>query len=218
MVIGFCGKMGAGKDTYGNYLKSIYPNAIKYSFAGPIREELTLLINNIDDKDINKRLNIDNEIIQEVISIFGSKKALKKANVEIKTREVRRLLQYWGEMRRDKNPDYWVNIARIRIQEYQDKGYLVYVTDVRRINEINLIKELNGTLVLLTADEKTRRLRIGVRDGQVPTKESMRHQSEIELDNYKDFDMCIDTEKVLIKDIYKEIDKILNLSIDKISS
>lgn len=61
-------------------------------------------------------------------------------------------LQQYGTMRRNQNPDYWVNVVDERISDHLKepesfRDEFVIVTDVRMPNELEMIKRLGGFTV-----------------------------------------------------------------------
>lgn len=207
MIIAFCGKMGSGKDTFGEAFKKIYPNAKRMAFAEPLREELSsfLFCLKKDFNDLETIFNISSEDLNNLIEIIGGIENLKNINIKHKDNKVRKLLQYWGNMRRGQNKNYWVDAMRNNIDINED----IYITDARFVNEMKMIKDIDGELILLTADEEERKRRILRRDGIVPTSEALNHISEKETDIYKDYDYIVDTNPIHLKDIEKKMEEIL---------
>lgn len=105
----------------------------------------------------------------------------------------RKLYQFWGtEFRRGfYGNDYWVNYLRNKIlsnaiiqkdeSDNLGKGVIVFITDVRFKNEADWIKSVGGFLIRINRIDSSKDL----------------HQSEIELDEYDQFDFIIDNNDTL---------------------
>lgn len=93
------------------------------------------------------------------------------------------LLQWYGtEYRRKRDPFYWVNRLRDRLDA--DKPQIAVISDLRFQNEALFVKSFGGYTVKVT------------RYGFVDLTRSATHQSEVDLDNYVfDFEInCMDGE------------------------
>lgn len=106
---------------------------------------------------------------------------------------MRYVLQTWGtEVRRSKDPEHWVRIARDAIGSRLSAGASVVVTDARFPNELDMVKSLGGMVVRLEVDDGTQAERIFRRDGTVVTDEMRRHPSETAADHWTGFDVIVD--------------------------
>ena len=220
-IIAFCGPMGSGKDSYGSTYKNFINSKalIHYSFATPLKEELNQIVKLIQKNKLNsdeklfkqaKKLNTSKKELQNLINIL-SEELESNPNLNFFTDRsinIRKALQYWGTtVRRTQDINYWVNKARIFLENKIFIGDLVYITDARFSNECNLIRDLGGVLVYLEAPEKERIKRIELRDGITPKKELLNHPSEIEIQSYPDFNIKINT--VENNDLLQNIKKII---------
>lgn len=211
-LIAFCGGMGCGKDTYGTEYSKQAGNAVKYSFATPLRKECEdffrfLTHNNVGLENLRKHFNLTTDEFNNVLEIIKDEKVL---NPYLRTPAMRKLLQYWGtDIRRNKDENYWVDKTIKDIKELLNKGKNVYLTDARFFNEFQAIKDIGGTLVYLETDDEERIKRIIARDNIKPSKEVLNHASEQDWKIFNDYDIIINTTKVGISNISKEISKIL---------
>jgi len=91
--------------------------------------------------------------------------------------EIRALLQWWGtELRRDQNPDYWVNYAFDELAKWSEtvkevnrkynaellyEPYAWVFTDVRFANEAEGIRSRGGIIIEVQAAQGVRARRLG---------------------------------------------------------
>lgn len=196
ILFAMSGKMGAGKDTIGDEIAKFVEDkdfeVSKTSYAEPLRKEISEITIEVEfgvpiDELTDKYKTTEEEIYRLVELIDGY-------SIYEKTAETRRAMQYWGtDVRRKQNPNYWVNKTVQAVLDSINSGISIYVTDVRFPNEADAIVDLGGKLIRLEVPTSVRADRIGSRDGNRPTEESLAHSSETGLDNYtfKDvFDGC----------------------------
>ena len=124
MLIGICGKAGAGKDTIGDYLIEKYKFK-KIALADPIKR-LVKDVFVLDDHTVYDRV------------------AREQPLKEWDNWSVRKLLQYIGtELFRNNIDDcIWVKSLWLRIQNDKDNNYVI--SDLRFPNELNFFKEHGG--------------------------------------------------------------------------
>lgn len=123
MLIGICGKAGAGKDTVGDYLIEKY-GFEKIALADPIKR-LVQDVFVLDSHTVYDRVAREQELPQW------------------KNWTVRKLLQYVGTelFRNNIDAEIWVKSLWFRVASNPNKNYVV--SDCRFPNEINFLKE-NG--------------------------------------------------------------------------
>lgn len=93
--------------------------------------------------------------------------------------EIRALLQWWGtDLRRSQDEDYWVNLMRQCIDNTRETGKIPVITDLRFVNEANIVIGYGGYIVRMWASETVRAERLGMTTDEL-TKLSF-HSSEIE--------------------------------------
>jgi hypothetical protein len=121
MLIGICGKAGAGKDTIGDYLIENY-GFEKIALADPIKRIV---------KDV---FVLDDHTVYD-------REAREKNLDKWDGWSVRKLLQYVGtELFREKiDPAIWVKSLWYRVQANPEKNYVV--TDIRFPNELQFFKD-----------------------------------------------------------------------------
>lgn len=209
MIISFCGKMGSGKDAFGDRFKKLYSDSVRLSFADPLRMELSSFIYCLkeDIENVDKVFNLDKQDVYNIINIIGGEDFIDAIDIRYKDRKVRKLLQYWGNMRRKQDSLYWVKAMQENIKFNNGKD--IYITDTRFLNEMNMLKEMGATLILLTSSEENRKQRILLRDGVVPTEEAMNNVSETECDLFKEYDYVVDTDNISLEEIEETLIYIL---------
>lgn len=131
-VIGLCGYAGAGKDAAAQGLTSM--GWTRVAFADPLRQALLNLNPTVHCVGTGQRTRLS-----EAVAEHGWDKCKSWP-------EVRQLLQRLGTEagRNIHGPDCWVSIARRKIDGLSGN---VVITDVRFLNEVNLIRELGGMVI-----------------------------------------------------------------------
>lgn len=121
MLIGICGKAGAGKDTIGDYLVNKH-NFKKIALADPIKR-LVKDVFVLDDHTVYDR------------------EAREKELENWKGWSVRKLLQFVGTelFRNNIDDSIWVKSLWYRIQNDKENNYVV--TDIRFPNELKYFKD-----------------------------------------------------------------------------
>lgn len=118
VVLGLAGRKKVGKDSAADYLVERYNKSIKINFSDPILEE-----------------------VNEMLAVHNMK--IDPSNKE----PYRRLLQEWGELRREEDEDYWNRKVEANIDRAIKSGRkLVLVCGPRAIPEFHMVKERGGEL------------------------------------------------------------------------
>ena len=183
------GGMGAGKDTLGEAIKNQWlPNAQKLSFATALKDELTNFLTKFRNKELSLEdmSGVTEEELQTLLQYFEQ---LPEDFDNFNTRHTlqRKILQWWGsEVRRAKDPDYWIT----------EGNY--YVTDARFANELEEFAKFrdlycdkeNAYVAIINLDvaESVRIERIKKRDGFAPSEESLNHPSELDHERFDNYD------------------------------
>jgi hypothetical protein len=153
-IISFSGRSHSGKtllaelSTKYGYTILNFADEIKYVCCKLFAIDISFL-NNIKDIDLTKRKTFDFSftftkesilLLSSLINI-SSDKVLQVFPINYKIKSIRECLQKLGtDLIRKYNPDWHVNKMRLKINN--ENKYVI--ADARFINEINLIKELNG--------------------------------------------------------------------------
>jgi hypothetical protein len=88
------------------------------------------------------------------------------------------LLQYWGQMKREEDPFYWVNKLRASIAA--DQPQIALISDMRALNELLYVKSMRGYTVKVT------------RQGFVDLSRDPNHVSETALDRVEfDYEISV---------------------------
>jgi len=121
MLVGICGKAGAGKDTIGDHMVDEY-GFEKISLADPIKR-ITQDIFVLDDYTVHDRV------------------AREKDLPDWKGWSVRKLLQFIGTelFRENIDTEIWVKSLWLRVKKNPDKNYVV--TDIRFPNEMEFFQD-----------------------------------------------------------------------------
>lgn len=202
-TISFSGGMAAGKDTFGEAYKELCnQNGIEaehLSFAKALKDEVDELIkrvrNNEGVAEISQAMKVN------CIHISKLKNAILEEDyvhpnftARDRTPATRFLLQYWGtEVRRQQKDSYWVDIVKAEIEENISNGIATYITDARFINELEMLQSIGATTVLLKAPLEVRLKRLYDRDKITVSEEALKHPSETQCLEYKNYSIEIDT-------------------------
>ncbi len=147
IIIGLAGRKKVGKDTAADYFVDTYKGAIKINFSDPILEEVNTML------------------------------AVHDLQVDPDNKEpYRRLLQEWGELRREQDEDYWNKKIEKRIDRYiRNKKKLILVCGPRAIPEFEMVRVRSGELWKIIR----------------PLKTADVHKTEQSVDAYGSFDRYI---------------------------
>lgn len=189
------GGMGAGKDTLGEAIKNQWlKGAEKLSFATALKDELTDFLTKFRNKELSfeNMIGVTEKEFQTLLQYFEQ---LPEDFDNFNTRHTlqRKILQWWGsEVRRAKDPDYWIRALTI-----PTKGNY-YVTDARFANELEKFAKFRDlycdkentyvAIINLDVAESVRIERIKKRDGFEPSYESLNHPSELDHERFNNYD------------------------------
>ena len=145
-TIGILGNIGSGKNTVAQYLAT--KGCIPTSFAGPIKDLCTSVFG--WDRDLLEGETDESREFRESIDLYWSKK-LKIANFT-----PRLALQLIGTdvMRNHFDPNIWLNSLEYRVKKLHNQNQCVVISDCRFRNELDLIRRVGGTTILVQRDEK----------------------------------------------------------------
>lgn len=179
-LVGISGKIGSGKSTLAKNLNLI---------------DKRLKVFECSFGDALKRAVAD-EYEFDVALCYSQEGKNTVPNEKCNNKTVGQLLQQFGTMKRESNENVWVEAVQEFIAERSTDDYknmlakegfdkiMFIVPDVRFPNETAWINNDGGVLIRLDGDPK------GVFDA---TTRDKNHISETALDDYKDFDLIIDT-------------------------
>lgn len=183
-LIGLLGRKRVGKDTVADYLINNY-NFTKHAFAHPIKEILKIMFDfsehqlNIDKEKIDDRWGISPRIAMQQFGTDFVRDDICKYIPNIKN-------NLYGET-------LWIKLFRIWYEKNKDKD--IIISDVRFLDEIEVIKSLGGIIIKINRD----------------TNQVDNHKSESKIDTYdkKLIDHEIDNNSNL-NDLYSQTNNIIN--------
>jgi len=182
MIIGLGFKARAGKDTVAAHLVNNYA-FVQESFAFPLKEYIGRQICGFNDKQL-----------------YGAWKETIDTEWE---KTPRQMLQLIGTdaLRRIVHDDFWVIPMKRKLKEHLRNERHIVISDVRFMNEINMIKNMKGVLIKI--------------DRENPDKITgfEKHTSEVELESFDDWDHILDNNGT-IEELYSRVDDILRLQYD----
>lgn len=132
--IGLAGKSTSGKDAIADYIEQFYGYR-KIAIGDPIRKELQTFLTEIFKETLNANHSFD-----VVIKAFESAVWDKPT-----TAEIRILLQWFGGLKRESDPNYWINKFK---EELYTENFLI-ISDVRLPIEFDAIHEASGEIWLI---------------------------------------------------------------------
>ena len=177
-VIGFTAKVGGGKDTAGMLITQALEEkgyrVTKLSFAKPLKDVCTMMFGwdreRLEhDFDYKEGDTLDDGTPDPACEALGM------------TRRV--VMQKLGTeaMRNGLHSDIWIIALRLSIMrgDYDDYDYGL-LTDCRFLNELQFVRDLDGTLIQLK------------RDGEQSTlTDKTQHASELEWEQWTDWDAIV---------------------------
>lgn len=163
MIIGISGKMGTGKDYIANEIRKLLlennKSVIMMAFADQMKIDCI----------------VNGEVEYERVYVMKDEKS-------------RKILQDYGMERRIKNgADYWIKYIENWIRVYKQRGVeCIIITDVRFLNEAEMIHRMGGKLIRIEASKRNRDKLL-----QEKSEQLAGHISECCLDAYYGFDIIL---------------------------
>lgn len=206
ILLGFSGKIAAGKDTVAPKTFSLLNEKAPQtdSFATELKKELTGIIETIagnrdsesSAKTIAQEYNVTENEAAHLVSLIQDEISTGKLKTGYdRTAGCRLALQYWAtEVRRKRDPLYWVKPVIARALLAAAEGKSTQLTDVRFLTEAWGIMNIGGLTVRLDVSEEEQRKRILQRDGFEVSEQAKNHSSETELDDFAHFSIRINSE------------------------
>lgn len=112
-----------------------------------------------------------------------------------KTTDSRKKMQFRGteDGREVYGENIWVDAIDVWVQTHYERGVRrIIITDVRFLNELEYIKNMGGTIIRVNAPDRNSNKILEESNGDLEVMNRMStHRSEIELDNYTNFDYII---------------------------
>lgn len=154
-VLGFLGRAGSGKDTAADMLsRMISGKQVRLSFAQPLKDALTTLF--MMDK-----------------TAFTDREKKETPMEEYYGKSPRELAQWLGTdiFRNQFDKEFWTSRLRKSLVQLESEGntHYVLVTDVRFLNEAEMLLDYGAKLVYVDSSKR-----------QTPVKQA--HESEMEID------------------------------------
>lgn len=120
----------------------------------------------------------------------------------VKDEKGRRFLQELATTVRNFDPDFWINIVlnEIKQESLSSKNSKYVITDLRYKNEAELLKSLGGMLI---------RVEGSYTNMTTISPDLAIHTSEIDLDNYNNFDYVLKN-NTSFENLYKNLDHIIS--------
>lgn len=192
------GKMGSGKDTIAQLLKKSISQSKTYAYADPVRDEIKAIIGiigrtyisgsdtestkNSASKQVAGWMSVSENEAEKITEILWDfvKKNYRTSSFNFtqhrRHHAIREAMQFWGtDVRRSKNPDYWVN--KILKQISEDNPDVAIITDCRFPNE-SLQGHRSIVRIRLEVSPEEQLFRLIERDGGEFKEESLYHASE----------------------------------------
>ena len=177
MIIGLGFKARAGKDTVAAHLVNNY-SFIQESFAYPLKEYIGREICGFNDKQL-----------------YGAWKETVDPEWEMTPRQMLQLIGT-DALRKVVHDNFWVIPMKRKLKEHIRNGRHVVISDVRFLNEVSMIRSLNGLLV------KVDRTNLDKITG------FEKHSSEFQLESYDAWDFKLDNNGTL-DELYHNVDEMM---------
>ena len=154
-TIGLLGNIGSGKNTVAQYLAT--KGCIPTSFAGPLKDLCASIFG--WEREL---LEGETEESRESVDLYWSKQ------LSIPEFTPRLALQLIGTdvMRNHFHENIWINSLEYRVKKLHHKNQCVVSSDCRFRNEVDLIKKVGGTIILVQRAEKPEWFEIALRANQ----------------------------------------------------
>lgn len=179
MIIGISGKLGSGKSTLANMIINKFPNYEEKSFAFKLKEIVKILTS----------CNLSDTFTQE-----GKNKYIEEFDLTIG-----QMLQKLGTnvLRDHFDNNIWIKALLIELKN-NDGNYII--SDCRFKNEAKAIKDAGGILIRINRNNNPIAL---------TSNRDLNHPSEIDLDDYTEFDYIIENDSDY-STLQSKINNILN--------
>ena len=207
-TIGLLGNIGSGKNTVAQYLAT--KACIPISFAGPLKDLCASIFG--WERELLEGETEESRQFRESVDLYWSKQ------LSIPEFTPRLALQLIGTdvMRNHFHENIWINSLEYRVKKLHHKNQCVVISDCRFRNEVDLIKKVGGTIILVQRAEKPEWFEIALKanQGDAVAKHIMNrdfkdvHSSEWDWIG-SEIDFTINNDGTL-EELYASIDKIID--------
>lgn len=197
MIIAISGKIGSGKNTVANlvakYLTNTSKTIVHKYFAFKLKKIVEIITG------IEMKQSFWNNYFSNGITDFSSE--AKNIFIAEFNMTIGQMLQKIGtDVFRDHfDREIWIKALFADYDQFEHSNSIWIITDVRFLNEVQKIKELDGILIKVNRFEK---------NIDEFSKRDKQHASEIELDDCQDFDFVIDNNSTL-EDLEENVKQII---------
>jgi hypothetical protein len=138
MIIGLCGTIGSGKDTFANELVSKY-NFKKISFAGVLKDVLSSVFN--WDRNLLEGDTEESRVFRNTVDEWWSER------LSIQNLTPRKMLQTWGTdlCRKHFHNEIWIAALEKKCYDFKDQN--IVITDCRFPDEIECCNRMDGITI-----------------------------------------------------------------------
>jgi len=133
MIIGITGKIGSGKSTVSNYIVNKY-NYTEYSMASPLKEIASIFGFSHEQLHGTQEQKLQKHSVWDI----SARTFLQKVGTEM-FRDIHTIIP---DMKIEKT--IWVDLFK---QKYKKDPKMYVISDVRFLDEANMIKELGGVII-----------------------------------------------------------------------
>ena len=194
LLIAVSGKLGCGKSTVANYLKSIY-NAAICPFAFGVKTEVydfltgkkilgTRFANALATREQFEIVDAAIDALANTVRPVLPSDEEKVLWIDARKNVLRPILQLYGtEYRRKQDPGYWITKNVQRIERLRSNGCVaIVVDDMRFHNEAQALSEIGFSVVKVVVHNAEQLRRVLARDGSIDVK-NLSHASELQSDS-----------------------------------
>lgn len=204
IIVGLSGLAGSGKTSTASAIISMVPNGkiVQWDHiyhAMPLYEFASIKTKTIGDNAESRQLHLIHDLLKELFHSKISYEDMVELAYDIYAMPIeeegkpRSFLQALGTLLRSYDVDcfsHWVTIRAYQVfrkwrstctEDELDNPFIVLVSDLRMLNEIeNIRRTPNGLVLRFEASESTRNERLFARDKKYMTADQLSHETEME--------------------------------------
>lgn len=187
VIIGVGHKARNGKDTACSHIVKTFGdkyNIAVVPFAAALKEE----VNDLDQEVYCMENNIPYDNQPDKSDPLCQTKHFKQP----------KLLQFYGQLKKEENPFYWINKVKSAVQDLPKDTHFVLIPDLRYKTEYLWVRSERGHTVKVT------------RLGYVDPSRDPNHISEVDLDNVT-FDYEINVQDGDVDQLLKDAEEVFSL-------